>query len=343
MAAEPALGQQPPQTQAQPKQHVVRPGDTLWDLANQYLSDPFRWPMIFEANRTVVENPHRIYPAERLVIPGVPADRLAVVVAVEEPAGPPQRTRFYTGSRADAPTLIASELEATKLVQRGEWLAAPWIADSASLGINATVFKPMDPRSQGDKLRQTFHPRDDLILSTTDPNLKAGDRLLAVRLTRNLRGLGWVVEPQAILRVDSVGPTRAVAQIQTQFADLRVGDLAIPLPAVPTMPADNMTEVSGGPRGEIIEFLIDQPLIGTGEYVFVSLGATQGITIGDELLAFVPERKVSEKRVEILPEQAVARLRVIKVTPTTSSARVIGIENASLRKGLPVRVARKAP
>ena len=65
LLAAPAFAQQPQQTQ--PKEHVVRKGDTLWDLARSYLNDPFRWPMIYEANRRIVENPHRIFPAEKLV------------------------------------------------------------------------------------------------------------------------------------------------------------------------------------------------------------------------------------------------------------------------------------
>jgi nucleoid-associated protein YgaU len=47
VAAPPAMGQQPTPTASQPKQHTVRKGDTLWDLAGFYLNDPFRWPMIF--------------------------------------------------------------------------------------------------------------------------------------------------------------------------------------------------------------------------------------------------------------------------------------------------------
>jgi hypothetical protein len=32
------------------KRYVVRDGDTLWDIAEQHLSDPMRWPEIFEHN-----------------------------------------------------------------------------------------------------------------------------------------------------------------------------------------------------------------------------------------------------------------------------------------------------
>lgn len=339
LAAQPALGQQP--TQTQQKQHTVRAGDTLWDLARFYFSDPYRWPLIYDANKDVVENPHRIFPTESLIIPGTaPA---AVVVAVDEEPGAPQRSRFYREPVPTGPLLISSEQISTTLVQPHEWQSAPWIADSASLSINGTILKPWEPRLQDDRLRTNFHPQENLILATVGEGVKAGDRLLAIRLSRHLRDIGWVIEPKAILRVDSVAPTRGVAFIFTQFADLSVGDVTIALPAAPAMPEDDLTAVSGGPTGEVIELLVDQELVGTGEFVFVNLGASQGITIGDELLAYIPERRVSQNTDDVLPEQAVARMRVIKVTGDIATARVIGLNNASLRKGLPVRVSRKAP
>ena len=41
-----------------PQTHTVRKGDTLWDLAQHYLRDPFLWPGIFRQNTDVVEDPH---------------------------------------------------------------------------------------------------------------------------------------------------------------------------------------------------------------------------------------------------------------------------------------------
>ncbi|MEO7366478.1 MAG: LysM peptidoglycan-binding domain-containing protein, partial [Gemmatimonadaceae bacterium] len=50
-------------------EHVVKTGDTLWDIAKAYLKDPFRWPEVFRRNSDIVENPHWIYPKETIRIP----------------------------------------------------------------------------------------------------------------------------------------------------------------------------------------------------------------------------------------------------------------------------------
>src|SRR5438477_10289703 len=50
--------------------HVVKKGDTLWDLAQFYLKNPFRWPEIFHRNTDVVKDPHWIYPGEVIRISG---------------------------------------------------------------------------------------------------------------------------------------------------------------------------------------------------------------------------------------------------------------------------------
>src|SRR6476660_6824000 len=50
-------------------EHKVKKGDTLWDIAKEYLKDPFKWPEVFKRNTDIVENPHWIYPGESIRIP----------------------------------------------------------------------------------------------------------------------------------------------------------------------------------------------------------------------------------------------------------------------------------
>lgn len=51
-----------------PASYQVRPGDTLWDLANTFLADPWCWPQVWEGNRDQIRDPHWIYPGQNLLI-----------------------------------------------------------------------------------------------------------------------------------------------------------------------------------------------------------------------------------------------------------------------------------
>jgi hypothetical protein len=51
-----------------PDLYTVQQGDTLWGIAQRFLNDPWRWSELWEANRDVVANPHRLYPGQTLLL-----------------------------------------------------------------------------------------------------------------------------------------------------------------------------------------------------------------------------------------------------------------------------------
>ena len=51
------------------RRYVVKEGDTLWDISNNTLKDPFLWPRLWKDNKYII-NPDLIYPGNIIMFPG---------------------------------------------------------------------------------------------------------------------------------------------------------------------------------------------------------------------------------------------------------------------------------
>lgn len=51
--------------------HTVVSGDTLSKIAKEVYGDPMKYPVIFEANKPMLEHPDKIYPGQVLRIPNL--------------------------------------------------------------------------------------------------------------------------------------------------------------------------------------------------------------------------------------------------------------------------------
>src|SRR5690606_31074241 len=172
--------QDPQPAEQQQREHIVRRGDTLWDLARAYLENPFLWRLIYEANRDVVEDPHWIYPAERLVIPpllateaetplrdplgmpvreplGEPLGTPVGVALIEEPMAPPLEVPELP---ADTPTVITTVDLRRPVVTVYEYQSTPWVSPNARRQVVGNVLRLADPAAMRDRLASNLHPND---------------------------------------------------------------------------------------------------------------------------------------------------------------------------------------
>src|SRR5712691_9080250 len=68
-----------------PEEYTIVKGDTLWDLSQKFLNNPWYWPKIWSLNPGI-ENPHWIYPGNKLrIVPGEGGAQSPAQVQAEEP------------------------------------------------------------------------------------------------------------------------------------------------------------------------------------------------------------------------------------------------------------------
>jgi LysM repeat protein len=92
-------------TAAEATRHTVEPQDCLWDLAESYYGDAFRWGEIAAANPEV-KDPHRIYPGQVLIIPAS-----AAVAAAPIPQPQAQPVEASAAVEAPEPSLPEAKAE----------------------------------------------------------------------------------------------------------------------------------------------------------------------------------------------------------------------------------------
>jgi LysM domain len=112
-----------------PMDYTVKRGDTLWGLAGMFLKDPWLWPEIWYVNPQV-ENPHRIYPGDRLHLAygadGKP--QLQLVRGPRTRLSPLLRSEPIEGPIATIPyAAIASFLSHPGVLSKEEVEAAPYV------------------------------------------------------------------------------------------------------------------------------------------------------------------------------------------------------------------------
>jgi hypothetical protein len=250
-------------TGALPDLHVVRSGDTLWDISFYYFNDPWQWPKVWSYNPQIT-NPHWIYPGDlvRLLPRGVFVN--AGPDPDPTPTGPDpgpddvpapakkfqvkiKQTAFIDKKQLDDSVTIDGSVDEKALLGDGDsvYLSYPQ-GKPPQVGQRYSIYVPGTKAKQGDKVFGAYVN----ILGTLE----------VVSVKKDKRARGVIVQAnQEIERGAKVGPL--VKSYKT-----------VP-PVQPTADA----------QGTIVGLLTRDQLIGDGEVVFLSLGKSSGIAVGNRM------------------------------------------------------------
>ena len=337
--------------------HVVKTGDTLWDLAGAYLSDPFLWPEIYRINTDVVEDPHWIYPGEVLQIPGpgeltVAADQpLPVEQGVEEqrPVGPTIFARAQSGPSYGPRKLTANRRVASPdemeraAVREGEFLAAPWMDRNGGPEQHGRIVATAELPGIGqasDPVRLAPHDRIYVTLPR-DVGATAGERYLAYELGPSMPQ-GQIVVPTGILVVEKPGTDEAtLVRIERMFGEVKIGNRFIPLERI-QLPTDaRPAPVDLGVRSRVIWIASHAVLPSIQHYLLIDASRKDGVSLGDQFTLM--QRRVELDRGVRLPEQPVALAQVVRVTERGATVMIVDQVQPKVREGMEARLTAKMP
>lgn len=325
-----------------PKQklHLVVKGDTLWDLANKELGNPFSWPQIWELNQWI-KDPHWIYPGDPLLID---TSRSTVAKAGEEgEKGPgdlaPTEVRDLNpeGRRASLPHREELAFTFSDFIQMPYLVAKGAEAHYRELGALRIV---------GAKNQERHHLAESELVylaGGADKGVKVGDRMVVVHTVqpslyhpedhRRKTPMGAVVQQVGVLRVTVVQPKGSMAVIEKCMDSIERGFMAAPFqePAnLTAKPRTNITEPIALDRPALVVYAKDNHgETALGEMVIVDKGKADGLQVGDLLLAVTPrsypvnESKTAEGVRYQDTNHYLGQVVVVRADERTSTCRIL--------------------
>jgi hypothetical protein len=168
-----------------------------------------------------------------------------------------------------------------------------------------------------------------------------GDRMLVFRIERRVRPWGHVVRPTGLATIAAVHEDVSVAVLVEVYDRVVLGDHVIEAERFEFERGVFAEPVSTGPGGELVALLDVQLVASTEDIVFIDVGRTQGIQVGDEFELYVRPRRTRDGL--RLPEEYVARGRVLRVTQETATLRLLDMRHPTVDVGLPVRLVARMP
>ena len=334
--------------------HVVKRGDTLWDLANAYLGDAYLWPEIYRLNTDQIDDPLWIYPGEVLRLPGrgdavAATPEGATPAVVEAPRNPSAPTVFATrtqvrGRLTDRTTVPPSR------VPLGDFIRAPYFERAEGPRITGRVLFSADlPGIARTRLTSNFGLYDQVFMVPPAGSVAAaGDRFLAFAMGGDVADVGSIVVPTAVLHVLRAprDGEPALARVVELYGQLNAEDRVVPLDTVGS--GANQLPVAV-PRNRVRTTTIrsvQRPSVlpSYDYYVMFDLAARDGMKAGDEIEIY-REREVpkGDDTAPVVPEIHIAKAQVVKVTAYGATARITSMDQPVIREGEHVRVTARMP
>lgn len=267
----PALSFAQMQVYQEYKDYIIMKGDTLWDISQKELNDPYLWPKLWKENPKI-KNPDIIYPSQKIKIP---LYLLQKEIPAEKPKPKVVKKPKIVEERPVEEIIEPKEIE--YLVDKNILIASGYIADSVPK-IGVITDSPTD---------RTVLGNHDYAYIKTNKAVHIGDKFYIIEVVKKVehpdsgRTLGYLIEILGIAEVvENSGDPKVL--ITTSYSEIVQGALL-----------DNFYEIEQplaieSPRkpdldGYIVATEQLRGVSGTWDIVYTDKGRKDGLEVGDLL------------------------------------------------------------
>jgi hypothetical protein len=298
--------------------HIVRAGDTLWDISDAYLGTPWVWPSLWQDN-DAIRNPHLIHPADRIWISPyemrkVSAAEAAAMLAAQDMAAAAPAALAETDAMPTPRSLGSyryTEIENAGFVTREQYEGAASILESA------------EPR-------KWLSDQTEVVIGLGTGEVQVGDQFdifhTAARVTDLDTGMhyGWATTQLGWLEVTRVDEESSRAVIRVSRSEIQRGDHLLPRRV---RSADISVAGSPGPvEGRIVHTPDRRLQMSQTDIVYLDRGTRDGISVGSPLEIYRPlgdhgkSVDSAQNRERRVADHVVAKLLVVDVYDDTAVA-----------------------
>ncbi len=343
------------------KTYEIKRGDTLWGIAQQFVSNAYLWPQIWESN-TWITDAHWIYPGDVLLIEGEVAQASSTASSsasgtstVPMPTPQPGMAQATSGRAAIDDSLAIVGLYTNAAEPAGGSRSPIPLGSEADLYCYGYIGDPKEPMPNSVMAYEDYEVRYDrgasrqdlggstgdlvLIDGGTATGINAGETYIAVHMGEMVQHpitkalVGRQNEFRGQIRILCADERHARGIVITSCHDIVPGarlkplpQLPIPLARVPNMPG--FCDPASGKRAGAIVHAQDgwAEALGEGLLVEVDMGHEEQIQPGDFLTVYREDVQPGQ------PRQVLGEIGILTTEAHTATGKIVAMRY-SMRVG----------
>ncbi len=295
--------------------HNVIRGDTLWDVSHQYLENPYFWPKVWQYNPHI-QNPHLIYPGDKVRIPTREELARMGVTGAARPAA--------TGSVGAVQAVHGTLVERDLFESSGSIVGLEEVAGDGAI---VSSWEEKVLLVERDPVHVNLGSVDGVKIDDLFEVIRMGDPVIHP-VTRKKIGRQAMV--QGILKITAVEEKISSAKIIKAYNAIEVGDRVRRYQQQPLVGVNDLSTEDKTIYGMILKNTRGKANLAVRDTVFIDVGTDDAVRAGDRFLIYRGGEPFQVSRPDALasgitefPPDVMGELVVLKTAKNTATAVIV--------------------